>query len=54
MAVVWVPDELTDVVAPQLDILGDYCQKLYRFHNQREQVQYFEMMKGLTKRFAHA
>ncbi len=54
MAVVWVPDELADVVAPQLDILGDYCQKLYRFHNQREQVQYFEMMKNLTKRFAHA
>ena len=54
MAVVWVPDELTDVVAPQLDILGDYCQKLYRFHNQREQVQYFELMKNLTKRFAHA
>lgn len=53
-AVVWVPDELADVAAPQLDILGDYCHKLYRFQNPREQAQFFDMMKNLTKRYAEA
>lgn len=53
-AVVWVPDELADVVAPQLDILDDYCQRIYRFHNPREQSQYWAMMKDLTKQFVTA
>lgn len=53
-AVVWVPDELTDIVAPQLDILEDYCQRIYRFQNDRERVQYWDMMKNLTKHYATA
>lgn len=48
-AVVWVPEELQSVVAPQLDILEDYCGRIYRFQHTREQAQYWEMMKDLTK-----
>jgi len=53
-AVVWVPEELADAVGPQLDILEDYCGKIYRFQNQREQIQYWEQMKRLTKKYAEA
>jgi hypothetical protein len=52
-AIVWVPDELTEVVAPQIDILGDYA-KIFRFQSQREQAQYWAMMNKLTKGFASA
>lgn len=51
-AVVWVPDELASVVAPQLDILEDYCQRIYRFQHDRERTQYWDMMKNLTKHYA--
>lgn len=53
-AVVWVPDELQDVARPQIDILGDYCDRVYRFQHQREQAQYWTMMKDLTKQYATA
>ena len=53
-AVVWVPDELASVVAPQLDILEDYCQRIYRFQHDRERTQYWDMMKNLTKHYAQA
>lgn len=51
-AVVWVPEELNEAVAPQIEILGDYA-KLYRFHSQREQGQFWSMMQRLTKQHAH-
>lgn len=51
-AVVWVPEELQTAVAPQIDILDDYCERIYRFHNQREQAQFWEMMNKLTKNYA--
>ena len=51
-AVVWVPDELADAVGPQLDILEDYCGKIYHFQHPREQAQYWAQMKRLTKEYA--
>ena len=53
-AVVWVPEELADAVGPQIDILEDYCGKIYRFQNDREQGQYWDHMKRLTRQFADA
>jgi hypothetical protein len=53
-AVVWVPEELTNVVGPQIDILEDYCGKIFRFQNDREQSQYWDLMKRLTKQYATA
>lgn len=53
-AIVWVPEELASVVAPQLDIMEDYCQRIYRFQHDRERVQYWDMMKNLTKHYARA
>jgi hypothetical protein len=47
-AVVWVPDELQELVAPQIDILADYAE-LFRFNNNREKVRYLDMMSDLTK-----
>ena len=54
IAVVWFPDDLANAVGPQLDILDDYCDKIYRFQNQREQLQYWEQMKRLTKKYTAA
>lgn len=53
-AVVWVPEELSNAVGAQLDILEDYCGAIYRFQNQREQVQYWDRMNKLTKQYATA
>lgn len=53
-AVVWIPEELADTVGPQIDILEDYCGKIFRFQHQREQAQYWELMKRLTKNYATA
>ena len=47
-AVVWVPEELTETVAPQIELLGDYA-KLYRFQSPREQTQFWAMMDKLTR-----
>ena len=52
-AVVWVPEELSEAAAPQLEILGDYA-RLYRFQSQREQAQFWNMMHKLTKQHAEA
>jgi len=52
-AVVWVPEELQEAVAPQIDILGDYA-RLYRFQSAREQTQFWDMMKKLTRGHAPA
>jgi hypothetical protein len=53
-AVVWVPEELDHIVGPQIDILADYCDTVYRFQNQREQAQYWASMNRLTKQYAEA
>jgi hypothetical protein len=49
-AVVWVPDELQEMVAPQMEILAGYAH-LFRFNNNDEKVRYLEMMRDLTKSY---
>lgn len=51
--IVWVPQELEDAVGAQVDILSGYSH-IYRFQNQREQVQFWDMMNKLTKGHARA